>query len=358
MLLRSLKDWIRTQFASNPAGMREVLRPNWRLAPLEARRVLDADVTFDPATQVLLIANFTDSPGGGGGGAAPELRISDQLVSADIDATRLVLTEGERFDLSPGGGGGGGGSGGGGSAIDFNNDGTTDAFLSGDRSTLDLYDSFLRSSQVSLFQIDASTVDPLPITLLGPVNLSNLASFQLTTGQTVTLDALQMTGDLAVTGSLIRLTGNIHTTTGTQAWQGPVQLDSPSDLITLTAGNLTFQGAATSLNGATDGVAQLRVVSSGIATFEGPLGTSQRLRSVDISATGGIALSGGAVRTSEDQLYSGPVTLRSSPGNTRLEGRDITFSGAGSSINQAGSTPEQLQLVSSRIVRLEGAVGN
>ncbi|MFM8220605.1 MAG: hypothetical protein ACKOJF_16940, partial [Planctomycetaceae bacterium] len=71
---------------------------------------------------------------------------------------------------------------------------------------------------------------------------------------------------------------------------------------------------------------------------------------------GGTVEGGG--RTSEDQLYSGPVTLRTSLGNTRLEGRDITFSGAGSSINQAGSSPAQLQLVSSRNVRLEGAVGN
>ncbi|MFN5531139.1 MAG: hypothetical protein ACK5F7_11260, partial [Planctomycetaceae bacterium] len=110
MLFRSLRDWVREQFAANPAGTREVLRPSWRLAPLEARRVLDADVTFDPTTQLLLVNNFTDTPGGGG--TAPQLQISDQLADGGIDATRLVLAGGEQFNLDGSGGSGGGGSGG------------------------------------------------------------------------------------------------------------------------------------------------------------------------------------------------------------------------------------------------------
>jgi hypothetical protein len=123
-----------------------------------------------------------------------------------------------------------------------------------------------------------------------------------------------MTGDLSVTGTLIRLTGDVHTTTGQQTWQGAVQLDNASDLTTLTAGSLRFQGSGSRIDGVTPGVEQLRVVSSGLANFEGAIGSSVRLRSLDISATTGIALSGGAVLTAEDQLYTGPVTLRAAPG--------------------------------------------
>ncbi|MFM8223740.1 MAG: hypothetical protein ACKOJF_32980, partial [Planctomycetaceae bacterium] len=162
--------------------------------------------------------------------------------------------------------------------------------------------------------------------------------------------------DLAAISALALQGGSI-TTTDDQRYTGPVLLDAASNSTTLTGRDITFAGAATTLRGTLDGIESLSVSSSGVARFEGAIGDTTRLDNFTVSATTAIDLQGGQARTLRDQRYTGAIRLDSSVNATTLSGRDITFSGGGSTINGLKPGEEQLTVTGTRVVRVDGAVG-
>ncbi|MFM8219678.1 MAG: hypothetical protein ACKOJF_12250, partial [Planctomycetaceae bacterium] len=93
----------------------------------------------------------------------------------------------------------------------------------------------------------------------------------------------------------ITLTDSIATGPGSQLLVGPVVLDNPGDLTTLSGAKLLLDGAETTLNGATPGTERLVLTATDSVTLDSQTGVNASLRSLEISAPGGIVLGGGIV---------------------------------------------------------------
>ncbi|HEX3658963.1 MAG TPA: hypothetical protein VHV55_24430 [Pirellulales bacterium] len=134
-------------------------------------------------------------------------------------------------------------------------------------------------------------------------------SFAAAVGGSIPLASLTATsGTLSI--------GNV-TTVGAQTYNQDVQLDgvaqatsgaiSISSPITLLGNSVISAGGAVNLN-QVDGAFALNIVSGGLTTLGGQIGSNQPLTSLSVSSTAGVAINAN-VATSGNQVYSLPVTM-------------------------------------------------
>ena len=178
---------------------------------------------------------------------------------------------------------------------------TTGAQSYGERAVLGA-DTTLAGSALSLTGgADAATAGGQSLTVAG--NATLVGAF----------GANQALSTLSVTGASTLGAGAI-TTTGAQTYAGAVVLTGDQ---VLTGSTLTLgQGADASVAG------QQGLVLTGNAVLSAALGANAALNSLAIS--GDTTLNGGAVTTSEAQVYSGAVALGA---DTQLTGTGVAFGG-------------------------------
>jgi len=123
----------------------------------------------------------------------------------------------------------------------------------------------------------------------------------------------------ANTGGIITMGGTTYTnTTGDISFNGAALLSG--DTTVSTTGNVTFGGT---LNGAHTLLVNT-TSGGGITTFGGAVGGLTPLTSITTDADGTVRINGGAVTTTNDQIYNDAVTLGA---DTTLNGLNITFAG-------------------------------
>jgi hypothetical protein len=180
----------------------------------------------------------------------------------------------------------------------------------------------------------------------------------------IVVDSTQLATSLALRAesAQITLVGNVKTL-GQQQYFGPVLLEHPADTTTLDGTEIAFLGGGTTLDSAVAGSEGLVVNASVAAQFEGAIGAGAALRQLTVTAPLGVRLNGGAVTTTQDQQYTGPVTLGAAGTATVLTGRAILFPTVLSTISSArsalgGAGPAQsLQVAATGRVLFAGAVG-
>jgi hypothetical protein len=142
-----------------------------------------------------------------------------------------------------------------------------------------------------------------------------------------------------ISSNLTKLAGSNVTTSGAQSYTGNV---------TLSAANTTLNGTGITFNNSVDGSSNLSISDSGNTTFNGAVGTTQLLASLNVSAPN-ITLNNGTVKTVGAQTYNGAVNLNTT--NSTLTGTDITFN---SSVNGSAN----LTIADSGNTTFNGAVGS
>jgi hypothetical protein len=156
------------------------------------------------------------------------------------------------------------------------------------------------------------------------------------TASTVQFDAAVMgTGGLNVVGNA-NLNGGTITTTLGQSYSGAVTLGRDTTLNSSTTGDITFAG---SLNGAYS----LTVNTDGDTRFDGIVGGTAPLTSLNTNAGGHVLLNGGTVTTSGTQIFGDAITLGANAVLHSTGGAAISFAQdiAGAydlTVNTAGMT--------------------
>ena len=170
----------------------------------------------------------------------------------------------------------------------------------------DTLDTLIVSVASSAFLQGTMTQVQIPIaSLLGIFDLSNIGDWSL--GGTLpppgTL-AFRMTIDhLAMSNSLLPLTGGgTIVTAGNQVYSSAVNLDAATTL-----GSTGSNGNAITFSSTINGLFDLVLNTPGLTTLGGAVGQSSPLGSLVVS--GGAAINGGVVRTSNAQSYNGAVSL-------------------------------------------------
>ena len=135
-------------------------------------------------------------------------------------------------------------------------------------------------------------------------------------------------GFLTAAASTIHINGgavNTHSSSatgndnGNQTYSGPVTLGAAA-VLNSSGRDITFSDT---VNGATYGLTVNK--GAGTATFEGVVGGGAGLGSLTVDALGATVLQGGAITTTGDQTYNGPVTLKTV--NQTLTGAHVDFGG-------------------------------
>lgn len=166
----------------------------------------------------------------------------------------------------------------------------------------------------------ATTLTGTTLHFGGPINgaqslavsgSASTAVFDGAVGGTAALASLAVTGPTVLNGGSVR-------TTGSQTYGGALTLGAD----TVLAGN----GIAVA--GAIDGARALTVQNAGTTSVGGAIGATTALGSLDVDDGGPTVLTGGLVRTSGAQAYSGPVQLGGTA--TRFDASALSF-GAGAS---------------------------
>jgi hypothetical protein len=160
--------------------------------------------------------------------------------------------------------------------------------------------SSLTTNALGMVLIDGGTVTTTGaqtfhdmVSLLSDTNL---------TASTVQFDAAVMgTGGLNVVGNANLNGGTISTTLG-QSYSGAVTLGRDTTLNSSTAGDIAFAGA---LNGAFT----LTVNTDGVTRFDGIVGGTTPLTSLQTNAGGHVLMNGGAVTTTGTQSFGDAITL-------------------------------------------------
>ncbi|MFM8218740.1 MAG: hypothetical protein ACKOJF_07435, partial [Planctomycetaceae bacterium] len=211
--------------------------------------------------------------------------------------------------------------------------------------TLDLTDADLAA-------IDASTA-------LVTVGASGTAG-----GLPIVVDSTLLATSLALRAesATITLVGSVKTL-GQQQFFGPVRLDHPADTTTLDGTEIAFFGSATTIDSVVAGSEGLVINAAVAARLEGAVGSVGTLRQLTVTAPQAVRLNGGAIFTTQDQQYTGPVTLGSASTTTLLSGRAILFPTVLSTVSSARATggnagpAQSLQVVATGRVLFAGAVG-
>ncbi|MFM8580197.1 MAG: hypothetical protein ACKOFW_01710, partial [Planctomycetaceae bacterium] len=211
--------------------------------------------------------------------------------------------------------------------------------------TLDLTDADLAA-------IDASTA-------LVTVGASGAAG-----GLPIVVDSTLLATSLALRAesATITLVGSVKTL-GQQQFFGPVRLDHPADTTTLDGTEIAFRGSATTIDSVVAGSEGLVINAAVAARLEGAVGSVAALRQLTVTAPQAVRLNGGAIFTTQDQQYTGPVTLGSASTSTLLSGRAILFPTVLSTVSSARATggdagpAQSLQVVATGRVLFAGAVG-
>ncbi|MCX5789644.1 MAG: hypothetical protein NTX64_14240 [Elusimicrobia bacterium] len=161
-------------------------------------------------------------------------------------------------------------------------------------------------------------------------------------------------GFLTAAASAIHINGgavNTHSSSatgsdnGNQTYSGPVTLGADATL-TSSGHDITLLGT---VNGAAHGLTVNK--GAGTATFGGIVGGGAGLGSLTVDALGATVLQGGAITTTGDQTYSGPVTLKTV--NQALTGAHVNF---GDTVGENAS--ENNALTVNGLIGLNGASVN
>ena len=170
-------------------------------------------------------------------------------------------------------------------------------------------------------------------TLDGPgglaIQATGAVSLGAAVGGTAPLASINL---VAANGSTL---GGSVTTTGTQAYTGPVTLGA----------DVTASGSSISFAGAVDGAFALQANAAGATTFGAPVGAAVALASLATDAAGTTRLAG-SVSTTGAQTYLDATTLT---GNTTLGGSAVSF---GSTLDGAAALT-----VNAAATRFGGNVG-
>jgi hypothetical protein len=131
-------------------------------------------------------------------------------------------------------------------------------------------------------------------------------------------------GALAVTAKAVTVNAGQVSTTGDQAFNGPVVVGPGASFQSLGGGNIAF-------NSTLDGPGAASVSTSGAAVFQGAVGGATPLASLSVQPAGGATFDGGLVRTVGNQNFGSAVTLGAA--TTFAAGGDVfvgsTLTGAG-----------------------------
>ena len=135
---------------------------------------------------------------------------------------------------------------------------------------------------------------------------------------TLTTDVSAIFGDDVIIGTLSANAATINCskieTTGNQSYTGAVFLGSPTELQS-TAGSISFSSTV-------DGTNPLKLTSSTGTSFNGDVGASSNLTSLEI--TGASNINCDSITTTGDQVYDGVVNLKNG-GTTAITGANIDF---------------------------------
>ena len=184
-------------------------------------------------------------------------------------------------------------------------------------------DTTLTATDASAVITLASTVDSAPSTASAlAINASGMTSNVVLGGAVGGTDRLS---SLAVTASDIDLNGGAVTTTGGQAYTGPVTLGADTTLVA--SGASAVIAMASSVNSASQVTPSALTLTAGgtggNVVLSSTVGANKALSTLAVTASD-IDLNGSAVTTTASQTYTGPVTLGA---NTTLTGVAITLGG-------------------------------
>lgn len=131
---------------------------------------------------------------------------------------------------------------------------------------------------------------------------------------------------LSVTAASVSITGGFVRTSGAQTWNAPVAVNTAGNSFNFTGTDLTF---SSTLRSAVNNEESLTVNATGTQTYNGAVGGgSGDFNSLILSgAGGGIAINGGVVRSSGNQIFINSVTL----------GADTAFTSATGSVQFLGN---------------------
>jgi hypothetical protein len=149
------------------------------------------------------------------------------------------------------------------------------------------------------------------------------------------------------------------TSSGNQTYTGPVLLSAATALST-SAGDILFNTAGATINGAAANTQALSVSASGVINFNGAIGSTP-LSSLTVNAAT-ININGGAIKTSGNQSYTGPVVLDAASNATTLTSTNsgaIRFSTPATTINGATANTQALTISDiGGTTTFNGAIGN
>lgn len=187
------------------------------------------------------------------------------------------------------------------------------------------------------------------------------ASVLLGANTTLTASAAVFTGTTPISGGLRTLTVNGSATFGGSVAAASVSVSGAATLFSGVGGSVTTTAVAgqsylgrvvlggqsitldagsgrVSFGAAVDGAAALTVLTTGICTLSGPVGSTTRLTSLTTSTGGSTVIAGGVVSTTALQSYNDPVTLNA---NASLTATSVLFaatlSGAASTLLVTGN---------------------
>jgi hypothetical protein len=128
-------------------------------------------------------------------------------------------------------------------------------------------------------------------------------------------------GNLATNALNTSITGGSITTSGSQTYNGAVNLGNATTLASTGNSNISFGSTL-------DGANSLATITSGTTQFSGAVGSNNALTSLTTGATGNTQINGGRVATSGAQTYNNAVSL----------GANTTFSSSANGNIAFGST--------------------
>lgn len=160
-----------------------------------------------------------------------------------------------------------------------------------------------------------------------------------------------LTNDLILSPSgQITIGKNLISTEGYISFNGPTVLCDDVTVNLNTTKNITFANTIDSDSGATPRKLITSIPLGGTTLFNGAIGTSNPLKSLNPSATETLYIGAGSIETTEEQNFPGLVILTA---DTTITATDVTF---GSTVD-SDSTPRDLNISSSGTVDFNGDVG-